>query len=192
MPPAADPGRPHTFPRPLGPANNDLYVNVNFCNDSAMNRASIDPTVTPERLRRIQDVANEVGLTSRAIRYYEEMGLLTPAGRSDGSHRLYDRSDVERLQAIRALRDDAGFSVSDITRLLEDTDQLARSRAAFQSAATADERLRIAIDGLARVDRQISLLNGKIERLGAMIEDARTRRARIVELVSTLRVEVPA
>jgi len=32
-------------------------------------------------LRRIQDVADEVGLTSRAIRYYEEMGLLTPAAR---------------------------------------------------------------------------------------------------------------
>ncbi len=143
-------------------------------------------------LRRIQDVADEVGLTTRAIRYYEEMGLLIPAARTDGSHRLYDELDVERLRAIRGLRDDAGFSVGDIARLLEDTDQLARSRAAFHSAGSAGERLVIAQDGLDRIDRQVSLLSGKIERLGAMLEDARRRRARIVEKIAGLKVEVPA
>jgi DNA-binding transcriptional MerR regulator len=143
-------------------------------------------------LRRIQDVADDVGLTTRAIRYYEEMGLLTPAARSGGSHRLYDESDVERLRAIRALRDDAGFSVSDITRLLEDTDHLARSRAAFHSTESPLERLGIATEGLGRVDRQIKLLNGKIGRLRAMIDDAGARRARIVALIDHLDAEVAA
>jgi MerR family transcriptional regulator, repressor of the yfmOP operon len=143
-------------------------------------------------LRRIQDVADEVGLTSRAIRYYEEMGLLIPAARSGGSHRLYDESDVERLRAIQALRDDAGFSIGDIARLLEDTDQLARSKAAYRSAENPAERLRIASEGLARVDRQIALLGAKIERLRAMRDDARARRARIIELVAQLEPEVGA
>jgi MerR family transcriptional regulator, repressor of the yfmOP operon len=144
------------------------------------------------RLRRIQDVADEVGLTSRAIRYYEEMGLLTPAARSGGRHRLYDESGVERLRAIRALRDDAGFSIGDIVRLLEDTDHLARSKAAYRSAESPAERLRIASEGLARIDRQIALLSGKIERLRAMIDDATARRARIIELVAQLEPEVGA
>src|SRR5450759_2594319 len=100
-------------------------------------------------LRRIQDVADEVGLTSRAIRYYEEMGLLTPAARSGGSHRLYDESDVERLRAIQALRDDAGFSIGDIVRLLEAQDHLARSKAAYRTAVSPTERLQIASEGLA-------------------------------------------
>src|SRR5450755_3730806 len=139
--------------------------------------------ITGITLRRIQDVADEVGLTTRAIRYYEEMGLLTPAARSDGSHRLYDESDVERLRAIRGLRDDAGFSVGDITRLLEDSDHLARSRAAFHETESPLERLRIATEGLGRVDRQTKLLNGKIERLRAMIDDATERRARIVAMI---------
>jgi DNA-binding transcriptional MerR regulator len=143
-------------------------------------------------LRRIQDVADEVGLTTRAIRYYEEMGLLTPAARSVGSHRLYDESDVERLRAIRGLRDDAGFSVGDITRLLEDSDHLARSRAAFHEAESPLERLRIAEEGLGRVDRQTKLLNGKIERLRAMIDDAAARRARIVAIIDQLGAEVAA
>src|SRR5450759_2677256 len=143
-------------------------------------------------LRRIQDVADEVGLTSRAIRYYEEMGLLTPAARSGGSHRLYDASDVERLRAIQALRDNAGFSIGDIARLLEDTDHLARSKSAYRSAEGPAERLRIAREGLARTDRQIALLGGKIERLRAMSHDARARRARIIELVAQLEPEVGA
>jgi DNA-binding transcriptional MerR regulator len=130
-------------------------------------------------LRRIQDVADEVGLTTRAIRYYEEMGLLTPAARSDGSHRLYDQTDVERLRAIRGLRDDAGFSLADIVRLLEDTDHLARSRAAFQETESPVERLGILRDGLERVDRQIELLEDKIGRLQAMLADASNRRERI-------------
>ena len=40
-----------------------------------------DPTPTP-RLLRIQEVAAEVGLTARSIRYYEEIGLLEPAARA--------------------------------------------------------------------------------------------------------------
>jgi DNA-binding transcriptional MerR regulator len=137
-------------------------------------------------LRRIQDVADEVGLTTRAIRYYEEMGLLTPAARTEGSHRLYDATDVERLRAIQALRDDAGFSVHDIARLLEDQDHLVRARTAFASAGGPVERLRIAEEGLARVERQIGLLSGKIERLQSMIDAATARRARIVARVAEL------
>ena len=141
-------------------------------------------------LRRIQDVADEVGLTTRAIRYYEEMGLLTPAARSGGSHRLYDATDVERLRAIRGLRDDAGFSVGDITRLLEDTDHLARSRAAFHETESPAERLRIARESLSRVDRQLSLLDEKIERLRAMQAETSTRRARIQAKIDQLQSEL--
>lgn len=143
-------------------------------------------------LRRIQDVADEVGLTTRAIRYYEEMGLLTPAARSDGSHRLYDPSDVERLRSIRGLRDDAGFSVGDITRLLEDSDHLARSRAAFQEAESPVERLRIARDGLGRIDRQVELLEEKIERLRAMLAETSARRTRIAAKIDQLEAELVA
>jgi len=141
------------------------------------------------RLRRIQDVADEVGLTTRAIRYYEEMGLLTPAARSDGSHRLYDQTDVERLRAIRGLRDDAGFSLGDIVRLLEDTDHLARSRAAYHETESPVERLRIARDGLQRVDRQLELLEDKIERLRAMRAETIGRRERIAGKIQQLESE---
>ena len=84
---------------------------------------SAAPAAAPEaerRLLRINEVAAETGLTTRAIRYYEEIGLLEPAARSDGDYRLYDASDLDRLQFIRSLRDDAGFSLAQIGQLLED------------------------------------------------------------------------
>jgi len=134
---------------------------------------------TPDRLLRIQEAADETGLTPRSIRYYEELGLLSPAARSDGAYRLYDADDVERLRFIRGLRDDAGFSLSEIGQLLGDEQARVRNRAEFRAAQTNDERRPIVLDALERVDRQVATLEAKIERLEAMIADARSRRAHL-------------
>jgi DNA-binding transcriptional MerR regulator len=128
------------------------------------------------RLLRINEVAAETGLTTRTIRYYEEMGLLEPAARSDGDYRLYDESDLERLQFIRSLRDDAGFALAQIRQLLED--EVARERNNERLRATHDpaERRALFLDARTRVDRQIELLEAKAARLAAMIDEARGRR----------------
>jgi MerR family transcriptional regulator, repressor of the yfmOP operon len=132
------------------------------------------------RLLRIQEVAAEVGTTARAIRYYEEVGLLRPAARSQGDYRLYDASDVERLRFIRGLRDDAGFSLAEIGRLLEDEDARARARERFQASADPAERRVLALDSLERTERRIATLRVKAERLAAMIAEAEERRAHLV------------
>lgn len=134
-----------------------------------------EPTA-PTPLLRIQDVAAEVGLTPRAIRYYEEVGLLEPAGRSDGAYRLYDASDLERLRFIRSLRDDAGFSLAQIGQLLEDDAARERNRERFRSTQDPAERRALLEDALARVDRQIGTLREKAARLATMIEEAEERR----------------
>ena len=93
--------------------------------------AVAEPDAAP--LLRIQEVAAALGLTTRTIRYYEELGLLEPAGRSGGAYRLYDADDIERLRFIKGLRDDAGFSLAEIGQLLEDEVARARNRARFRS-----------------------------------------------------------
>jgi DNA-binding transcriptional MerR regulator len=132
-------------------------------------------------LLRIQDVAAETGLTTRAIRYYEEMGLLEPAARSDGAYRLFDASDLERLRFIRSLRDDAGFSLAQIGQLLEDEAARERNRVRFRTTGDETERRALLRDATARVDRQIATLEAKRARLDAMIEDARGRRHHLEE-----------
>ena len=131
---------------------------------------------TEGALLRIQDVAADTGLTTRTIRYYEEIGLLEPAARSDGAYRLFDASDLERLRFIRSLRDDAGFSLAQIGQLLEDEKARERNRRRFRTSGDETERRALVLDASARVDRQIAILETKRARLDAMIEDARARR----------------
>jgi DNA-binding transcriptional MerR regulator len=148
----------------------------------------LDLDVSPAvPLLRIQQVAAEVGLTTRSIRYYEELGLLKPAGRSEGSYRLYDEDDLERLRFIKGLRDDAGFSLAEIGQLLEDEAARARNRERFRSTSDPDERTAIVEDAFARVDRQIASLRDKIDRLEAMVTEAEGRRAHLQDHLDEIR-----
>ena len=147
-----------------------------------------DPDVTP--LLRIQEVAAALGLTTRTIRYYEEIGLLEPAGRSGGDYRQYDADDIERLRFIKGLRDDAGFSLAEIGQLLEDDAARARNRARFRSTTDAAERRAIVDDALARVERQIASLREKADRLAEMIDEADGRREHLLTHIAEIEAGV--
>jgi MerR family transcriptional regulator, repressor of the yfmOP operon len=134
----------------------------------------------PPRLLKIQEVAAELGLTPRRIRYYEELGLLSPAARSEGDYRLYDADDLERLSFIKGLRDDAGFSLAEIGQLLEDEMARARNRERYRATESAQERRAILDDAVDRIDRQVTSLRDKIGRLEAMIREADARRAHLL------------
>jgi DNA-binding transcriptional MerR regulator len=126
-------------------------------------------------LLKIHEVAAETGLTTRAIRYYEEIGLLEPAARSGGAYRLYDPSDLDRLRFIRSLRDDAGFSLAQIGQLLEDEAARERNRERFRATHDPEERAAALADARARVERQIATLKDKQARLQSMIDEAQAR-----------------
>ena len=147
-------------------------------------------TAVQTRLLRIAEVADEVGLTTRAIRYYEELGLLAPAGRSDGAYRLYDMDDVARLRTIKALRDDAGFSLAEIGQLMEDEAARVRDRARFRATDDPVEQRRLTVSAVERADRQVALLEAKAARLAAMIDEARGRQARLRSRLADLDVQV--
>src|SRR3954468_1237957 len=129
--------------------------------DSTDPDRTAEGTITSEPLLRIQEVAAETGLTTRAIRYYEEVGLLEPAARSDGAYRLFDASDLDRLRYIRSLRDDAGFSLAQIGQLLEDDAARERNRALLRETGDPVKRRALLLDARARVDHQIELLEAK-------------------------------
>jgi DNA-binding transcriptional MerR regulator len=64
------------------------------------------------------DLARATGNTVRAIRFYEEEGLLRPAVVSEGGHRRYTEDDLERLRLITDLRE-LGLSLCEIRSVLE-------------------------------------------------------------------------
>lgn len=68
---------------------------------------------------KVGELAAASGLSVRAMRYYDQTGLLRPSRRSAGGHRLYDDADVRRLYRVCLLRR-AGFSLGEIGRSLDD------------------------------------------------------------------------
>ena len=67
---------------------------------------------------RIGQVSARTGLTTRTLRYYEELGLLRPTGRLVSGHRVYANEDLRRLYRISLLRQ-LGLPLSDIAGELE-------------------------------------------------------------------------
>jgi MerR family transcriptional regulator, thiopeptide resistance regulator len=68
-------------------------------------------------LLKIGELAKRTGLTVRTLHHYDAIKLLCPSARSDAGYRLYDRSDIERLHRIQALRR-LGLSLAEIADLL--------------------------------------------------------------------------
>jgi DNA-binding transcriptional MerR regulator len=72
---------------------------------------------------QIGAVAERLDLSLRTIRYYEEIGLVSPSGRTEGGFRLYTESDIERLRLVKVLKP-IGMSLEAMSELLECADRL--------------------------------------------------------------------
>lgn len=116
----------------------------------------------------IEQVASRTGLTKRTLRYYEEMGLLSPTGRTEGNYRRYSQDDIERLQRIKNLRDLLGFSLNDIRQFLESDDERGQIKVAFQHETEANAKVEqlLRIDALIR--SQLQLIEEKLAGLAQM------------------------
>lgn len=55
-------------------------------------------------LMRIGDLAKKAGTTLRTIRYYEQLGLITPVSRTKGGFRLYAEEELRKLRLIKNLQ----------------------------------------------------------------------------------------
>lgn len=75
-----------------------------------------------QHLLRIGQVAREVGVSPKTLRYYEDVGLLTPAARSAAGYRLYTGAALERVSFIRRAQA-LGLPLRDIRRILRIRDE---------------------------------------------------------------------
>ena len=66
---------------------------------------------------KIGEFSKITNLTVKALRYYDEQGMLIPSERSESDYRLYDRSDYETAQLIVFLKG-LGFSISEMKDML--------------------------------------------------------------------------
>ncbi|HZV52417.1 MAG TPA: MerR family transcriptional regulator [Candidatus Dormibacteraeota bacterium] len=141
---------------------------------------------------RIEVAAQRSGLTKRAIRYYEELGLIQPTGRSESGHRLYTAVDIRRLEKIRMLRETVGLSLLEIQQLLEAEAALEEVRERYRRSAGTDERMALLQEAIASVSSQLRLITRKREALAQLQVEYEDRLARLRAALADLASEPAA
>jgi DNA-binding transcriptional MerR regulator len=138
--------------------------------------------MSEERLMRIGEAAKAAGTTPRTIRYYEELGLLPAAGgRAPGSHRLYKREDVERLEELLTLKDLLGVSLDELRELATaESARAARRREWREGVEDPVRRREILGEALGYVDRQLELIRRRRDQIASLERELVARRRRIV------------
>lgn len=62
---------------------------------------------------KVGDLAKLMGLTVRTLRFYDQIGLLSPSAATESGHRLYDDEDLSRLYQIISLKE-LGLSLDEV------------------------------------------------------------------------------
>ena len=129
---------------------------------------------------RIGEVARRVGVTTRTIRYYEELGLLgSGSGREKGAHRTYAEADVARLQELIRLRDLLGLTLEELVEIAEAEEARAALRGRWEEDPSEEERLRIVEEAIPYVERQLALLRGRQQTLEEFARELEAKLGRL-------------
>jgi DNA-binding transcriptional MerR regulator len=117
---------------------------------------------------QIGEVAEMVGLSLRTIRYYEEIELVSPSGRTEGGFRLYTDSDVSRLRLVKALKP-VGLSLETMGELVDAVDEFGTGEATDDSAV---ERiggvLAVAYDGCDDMEERLRRARAALAEVAAL------------------------
>ncbi len=97
---------------------------------------------------RIGEIAELTGVSTRTVRYYEEIGLLQPSGHSPGGSRRYDDASVARLQRIRELRYMLGLDLDQIGEVLRAEDRLEQLRTEYRSPKAKGRELALILEAI--------------------------------------------
>jgi DNA-binding transcriptional MerR regulator len=130
---------------------------------------------------RIGEIAQLTGTTPRTIRYYEEIGLLPGAeGRAPGSHRVYEETDVERLQEVLRLKDLLGLSLEELGELIAAEHARAELRREWQGGVEDPVRRReILEESLGHIARQLKLVRRRRDEIEKLEGELTARRRRV-------------
>ena len=120
---------------------------------------------------QIGALAKELGITTRTIRYYEEIGLMGKTDRREGSTRTYSADDVLRLKFILKIKG-MGISLKEIQELSDIFD------INDQDFSTITPKL------IELLDHHIAVLDEKMVNLSSLRQDIVSYRKRIMDMLN--------
>lgn len=148
--------------------------------------------MSAERYLQIGEVAEQLGLTPRTLRYYEEIGLLEPPSRMEGGFRLYSSSDISRLENIVQLKRLLGFSLREIKQVVEAMESLKLLRQESKQAADLETKRDSLLKGLEILEQQVEVLDGRLRQVVELRDQFNERSLRVRERLQQIEAELEA
>jgi MerR family transcriptional regulator, repressor of the yfmOP operon len=123
--------------------------------------------------------AARAGVTERALRYYQQIGLLTPSQCTSGGMRRYSDEDLDRVTRIRQLQTLLGFNLDEVAVILRHEDRLSEIRRACLHEHTTDaQRLELARESLELQQDLRITVEAKRQAIDSFLADLTVRIAR--------------
>ncbi len=141
---------------------------------------------------RISDAATRAGVSARTLRYYEELGLLTPSLYTAGGERRYTAEDIEHLQRILELREVLGMNLDEIKEFLALETRLDELRVTYRATKgvgtkKAQAEQKATLEEAAELNERLAeQLQAKLARMNGfrakLVHDAQRCRELLAEL----------
>jgi DNA-binding transcriptional MerR regulator len=132
-----------------------------------------------EQLLGIGAAAERAGVSQRALRYYQQIGLLTPCGSTPGGLRRYSGEDLARVARIRQLQMLLGLDLDAIARVLNDEDRMAQIKRAYLDEGTSrEERQELLRESLDLQQRLHAIVEAKLRGIEEFLADMDARISR--------------
>ena len=148
--------------------------------------------MSEERYLQIGEVAEQLGLTPRTLRYYEEIGLLAPPSRMEGGFRLYSAADITRLENIVQLKRLLGFSLREIKQVVEAMESLKLLRQESKQASDLETKRDSLRKGLEILEQQVEVLDGRMRQVAELRDQFNERSLRVRERLQQIEAELQA
>jgi DNA-binding transcriptional MerR regulator len=139
----------------------------------------------PGELLGIGAAAARAGVSERALRYYQQLGLIEPACTTRGGLRRYSADDLARVIRIRELQALLGLNLDEIAIVLRNEDRQAQIRRAYKDERTSEEeRLQLGRECLALLENLRATVEVKRAALDSFLADLDTRIAKIRDFLA--------
>jgi DNA-binding transcriptional MerR regulator len=130
---------------------------------------------TAQELLGIGAAAARAGVSERALRYYQQIGLLVPA-RTTGGLRRYSEDDLARVARIRELQTLLGLNLDEIAVVLRNEDRIAQIRLSYHDERTSEaERRELTRECLTLAEDLRATVQAKRDALDEFLTDLDTR-----------------
>jgi DNA-binding transcriptional MerR regulator len=137
-------------------------------------------------LLKIEEVAKRTGLTKRAIRYYEDFGLITAPERTQGGIRLYSEGDIEKINKILLVKEVLGFSLAELQQYLEFQTLIEQQKSEYRTTEDREARKQKLVEMLSVLQKEKTMIDTKLSRMEQFKEELMGYEKRVLTAIDQL------